>query len=150
MAEWSSRNKTSLSLDSWRAEAISVWFRAHIKPGSDHMGLMAKAAYFYDAAFWPLEIPIIFGEPEGDPSEWLSMPASIRIRFATDHNELYSYLKFWADCVDYYYGISDIRDPSTLNNPFLHGLVLASREQLTTASLLLLEPRPNPKGICLP
>jgi hypothetical protein len=33
-----------------------------------------------------------------------------------------------------------------LSNPLLHGLILASREQLVTAALLLLEHRPNPKA----
>jgi SseB protein N-terminal domain len=121
MAEWSKRNHTSLAYDSWRCEFITTWFAGHIKPAADHIGLLAKAAYFYDATFWPVEVPIILGQPEGNPLDLLAMPASVRMRLLADRNELYLYLKFWADCVDYYYGISDVRDPSTLNNPLLHG-----------------------------
>ena len=146
MSEWSVRNRASLSLDSPRARRIEEWFTANIKPGADHIGLMGRAAYYYDVSFWPIEIPLILGQPETNPCDTLEMPSSVRLRLINDRNELYMFLKFWADTIDFYYGLSDLRDPSALAHGLLRDLVFASREQLNTAALLLLEHRPNSKA----
>jgi hypothetical protein len=134
-----------ISMSSPRAERILAWFRKNVNPTSDKVGPIATAAFFHDTSFWPVTVPLVFGSPESNPLDLLRMPASVKVRFCADQNEMFVYLKFAADIYDYYYTIEDVRTSSS-GNAFLAGFIGAGREQITQAAALLLDRRPNAKA----
>jgi hypothetical protein len=128
-----------------RAERIQAWFRENINPTSAQSGALATGAFFHDTSFWEVTIPVCYGRPTFNPLEMLRMPASVKRRFASDQNDPYVFLKFFADTYDYFYTVEDIL-PTLATKPFLAGFVGAGREQITQAAALLLGRNPNPKA----
>jgi HEPN domain-containing protein len=142
---WNEVTSIPISLSSIRARKIREWFRANIKPGSDWVGPIADVPFYHDGAFWEVTIPLCYGRPQINPLDLLRMPASVKLRFCQERNDIFVYLKFWADAFDYYYTVDDVRSTFS-NNPLLQGFIEAGREHLTLAAQLLLETRPNPKA----
>lgn len=142
---WSTTNSAPLSTSSARARLIFDWFRANTKPGAGTVGSIGTTAFFYDAAFWEVEIPFAYGAPPIAPFDLLHMPASVKSRFLRERNEVYVYLKFFADTFDYFYTVDDLRG-GIPGNPFLEGLIAAGREHILQAASLLLATRPNAKA----
>lgn len=143
---WSDANGgLPINMSSPRAERIFAWFRENVNPVSNEVGPIATAALFFDTSFWPVTIPLAYGSPQINPLDLLRMPASVKLRFCADQNEMYIYLKFVADTFDYYYTIDDLR--STLpSKPFLAGFIGAGKEQITQSAALLLGRHPNSKS----
>jgi hypothetical protein len=143
---WSEANGgLPVSTSSPRSERIRAWFRENINPASDSVGPIAASAFFHDTSFWEVTIPLCYGSPSLNPLDMLRMPASVKSRFCADQNEMYVYLKFFADTYDYYYTVEDVL-PTLTTKPFLAGFIGAGREQITQAAALLLGRRPNPKA----
>lgn len=143
---WSNANRgLPISMSSPRAERIQEWFRANTNPSSNTVGPIATAAFFHDTAFWDVTIPLCYGSPNFNPLDMLRMPASVKVRFCAEQNDMYVYLKFFADTYDYYYTVEDVL-PTLASQPFLAGFIGAGREQITQAAALLLGRRPNAKA----
>ncbi|MEA2488965.1 MAG: hypothetical protein QOH21_757, partial [Acidobacteriota bacterium] len=101
---WSTANSgLPISMSSARAQRIFAWFRQNTNPDADKVGPIATAAFFHDTSFWPVTIPLVYGSPQINPLDLLRMPASVKLRFCADQNDMYVYLKFAADTFDYYY-----------------------------------------------
>lgn len=142
---WSILNALPVSMSSLRAKQVYEWFRSNIKPGSDWIGPLADAAFYQGGAFWEVTVPLCFGRPRLDPLEMLRMPASVKASFCRTRNDVFVFLKLFADLYDYYYTVEDVRE-SFQGNPLLEGFIAAGRKHLTSASTFLLETRPNPKA----
>lgn len=142
---WNEANGVPISMSSIRARKILDWFRVNTKPGSDMVGPIATAAFYHDGAFWEVAVPLCYGRPSLNPLDMLRMQASLKLRFCNERNDLFIYLKFFADCYDYYYSVEDLRS-SFASNPLLEGFVAAGREHITQAASLLLDTRPNSKA----
>ena len=143
---WSDANAgLPISVSSPRGQRISAWFRANTNPAAGKTGPMATAAFFHDASFWEMTIPFGYGTPSLNPLDMLRMPASVKQRFCADRNEMYIYLKYFADTYDYYYTVDDVL-PTLSGRAFLAGFIGAGREHITQAAALLLGRQPNPKA----
>jgi hypothetical protein len=142
---WNLLTGIPISMSSLRARKVYDWFRTNIKPGSDWIGPLAEAAFYHGGAFWEATVPLCYGSPTLNPLEMLRMPASVKQEFWQDRNEVFVFLKFFADLYDYYYTVEDVRT-TFRSNPLLDGFIAAGREHITQAAALLLETRPNPKA----
>jgi HEPN domain-containing protein len=142
---WSKTNSIPISMSSLRARKVYDWFRANTKPGSNWVGPLADATFYHDAAFWEVTVPLCYGSPRMNPLDMLHMPASVKLRFCNERNDVFIFVKFFADIYDYYYTVEDLRD-AFKDNPLLKSFIEAGREHITQAAKLLLETRPNPKA----
>jgi hypothetical protein len=145
VSEWSKINGFPISYTSIRARQIFDWFRVNIKPGCDMGGPLATGAFYHDSAFWEVTIPLIYGNPSFNPLDMLRMPASVKLRFCHERNEVFIFVKFFLDCIDYFYGVEELLRRAT-SNPLLAGFVASGREHITQAASLVLETRPNAKA----
>ena len=141
---WSILNAFPISISSLRAKQVYEWFRANTKPGSDWIGPLADAAFYHGGAFWEVTVPLCFGQPQMNPHDMLRMPASVKANFCRERNDVFVFLKLFADLYDYYYTVEDVRE-SFHGNPLLEGFIASGRKHLTSASTFLLETRPNPR-----
>jgi HEPN domain-containing protein len=142
---WNEVNGVPISGSSIRARQIFDWFHVNTKPGSHMAGPLAEAAFYHDGAFWEVTIPLGYGSPSVDFLDMLRMPASVKLRFWNERNDLFIFVKFFADCFDYFYSVDDLRS-SFASNPLLKGFIAAGREHITQAASLLLDTRPNAKA----
>lgn len=142
---WNELNGIPISMSSLRSKKIYEWFRLNIKPGSDWIGPLAKAAFYHGGAFWETTIPLSFGHPSINPLDMLRMPASVKLNFCRERNDVFVFLKLFADLYDYYYTVEDVRE-SFHANSLLEGFIASGRKHLTLAGSLLLETRPNSKA----
>ena len=139
--------KCNVAFASETANIISDWFYKNTKEGTHKIGSMYRGAYYFDACFWPVDIPIIFGKPKIAAFDSLkSMPEQLKKQIKDDKKQLMSFLSLWMDCIDYAYGYDDI-----ISDPKFKGLALnfiksADKELRSTVSLLL-QDTPEAKAI---
>jgi hypothetical protein len=145
LRRWSLANGIPISMSSLRAKQVYEWFRSNIKPGSDWIGPLADAVFYHGGAFWETTVPLCLGQPQMNPLDMLRMPASVKINFCRERNDVFVFLKFFADLYDYYYTVEDVRY-SFRDNPLLDGFIGSGRKHLTSTSTFLLETSPNPKA----
>ncbi|HJX19292.1 MAG TPA: hypothetical protein VJ437_14020 [Acidiferrobacterales bacterium] len=137
----------SVSLDSPVAKAIFDWFYKHSQPGAHAVGALFTGAYYFDACFWPLYIPIGYGTFSINALDCLeTMPQPIKEHVNQSHKDLWDLALYWADCCDYAYGIDDISKQGLLNEKALAFIQNGDRE-LAGAIAQLVSPRPNAKAI---
>ena len=141
--------RTSLSMDVSSAEAdfIFKWFETNTKPGSHTIGLLHQGVYYYDSSFWKVSIPISYGVVQLNALDALQkMPQKIKSSLSESKKTLWQYVIFWADCVDFAYAYSDLCRSENYNT-FGCQLLCAGYEELSSATTLLLEQRPNKRAI---
>ncbi len=147
MSEVSKRLKMSFLFDSKEADFIQSWFLERSKPESMLIKPIFQAAFYFDSEFWPVNIPVIFGNVRVDAFDALGeMPAEIIQRIKKDTQNICDYSLFWADCFDLSYGFSDLEGDVKLNPKGIQFL-RAGLEELNSATALLLEPRLNKRAI---
>jgi len=147
MSDYSLEHNCTFSLDSPIAKAIIEWFDIHSQPGSQAIGAMFTGAFFFDACFWPLNIPIGYGKFSINAVECLeSMPKSLKDQLLQSHHDQWNLALYWVDCCDYAYGINEIINKGNLKAKALRFLQNADRE-LAGAIAQLVIPRPNLKAI---
>jgi hypothetical protein len=147
IARYSNEKRVSVDLSSPLSRDIFHWFRDHAPPGGHAMGSMFESVYFYDAAFWLVSIPIIYGTVSLSALDSLDeMPAPVRANLEQDGRLTWDYVAYWADCVDYGLGMDDFRK-SAVGNEFARGLVLAADSELRSAVELLHQPRPQAQAL---
>lgn len=146
-ADYCEEHSCSLAYGSPIADAIFAWFYKHSAPGSHQVGSLFTGAYYYDAFFWPVNIPIGYGRATLDVFNSLeSMPDAIKRSLAKDKAEADLPVLHWADCVDYGYGFDDIAQTTRLTERALAFARNGDRE-LIGAIRQILHPRPNLKSI---
>lgn len=135
--------KVAIAFDSATAKRIFHWFETSSKPGVHAVGPKFRSAYWFDAEFWEVDIPIFFGSIKLDPIEALhGMPPNVlsRLKESLSFKE---YALHWADCLDYTYGFDFISKTAAYKSSGAFDLLCAGNEEIKSAIALALELRPN-------
>lgn len=136
----------SIALNSTPANAIFDWFYANTKPESHHIGPLFTGAFYYDACFWPVEIPVGYGRFKLEaPDSLRGMSDSLKRELVSVPRDTWSYALFWVDCLDYGYGFDEVRKTGRLN-PFAMSLITNADRELRASISQLIDHRPNSKA----
>lgn len=147
LSDFSREFKCSFTLDSPIANAIFDWFGKHSAPGSHAMGSMFTGAFYFDAYFWPMHIPIGFGTFSINAFDCLeTMPETVKQQLAQSQRDSTNLALYWVDCCDYAYGFDELKKGNKLSSKALVFLNNGDRE-LRGAVAQLLSSRPNTKAI---
>ena len=147
MSDFTREYNCAISLDDPTAKRIFDWFYQHSPPGAHQIGSAYTGIFLHDAAFWPVSIPLIFGQVNVDALDSLeTMPQQIKRGLETDHSQICSYVIHWENCVDYGYGQMDL-ESGTVLRPRALKFLGAGHSELIGANTQLLERRPNVKAI---
>jgi hypothetical protein len=137
----------SIDMASPTAKIIFEWFAAHSQPGSHAVGAMFTGAFYFDACFWPLYIPIGYGTFTLNALDCLeTMPQPLKEQINQSQGDLWRLALYWADCCDYAYGIDDMGKEGKLSSKALTFVQNGDRE-LVGAIAQLVTPKPNTKAI---
>jgi hypothetical protein len=137
----------SISMGSPTAKAIVDWFRAQSAPDSHAIGALFTGAFYFDAYFWPLHIPLGDGTFTVNALDCLeSMPQAVKDQLAKSNKDMWILALHFADCCDYAFGIDDIEKEGKLNSKALAFVQNADKE-LAGAIAQLIIPKPNLKSI---
>lgn len=140
-------HRCSFGIDHPIAKDIFQWFYERSPPGAHQIGSVYTGIYYYDAAFWPVSVPIIFGTVGVDAFECLdTMPIQVKEMLGASVQEVESYVDHWMHCMDYGYGHMDLENSRTLK-PRAIKFLGAANSELKGANSQLLETRPNVKAI---
>jgi len=144
---YSDEFKVPVNLSSELAKRIFLWFENHSKPGAHQIGSLYESVYFYDAQFWSVSVPIGYGTFELNALNSLyQMSDKIKAELMSDRKQAWDYMAFWADCVDYGFGLDDLRKTSGLNGYGLQ-LLMSGDQELRAASSILNQPRQDSRAI---
>jgi hypothetical protein len=147
LSELSTRISRPIVIGSPLADQVFEWFKTNTKPGAHAIGAMFTGVFYYDASFWPVTIPVGYGEFHLNPLNALeSMPAPLRQTLWQETTPRGVYLHYWADCFDYGYGVDILLRSERLDERARRFLKNADGE-LRTAVAPLLTLRPTLKAI---
>jgi hypothetical protein len=143
-SEYSVDFKQNVMLQSPVADAIFKWFYARSDYEAHLIGRLFSGVFYYDAYFWPLHIPISYGQNKIEPLACLqTMPEALKTQIRKNQQPLDLY---FADCFDYGNAISEIATSVLFTNRAKTLLESADKE-LIGALTQLIVPRPNTKAI---
>jgi hypothetical protein len=149
----SEERKISISIPSPLADEIFKWFEEHSPADAHAIGALFTGAFYFDAYFWKLEIPIAFGVVQLNALDSLrQMPKTVKAQLERDRIMMWRFVELWVDSLDYGYGIDDLGHGSRLppmgNQPFATQLMVSAHRELTASVRLLTETRtPNAKAL---
>lgn len=142
LSEYTAEHNCTLSPHDPIAETIFQWFYAHSSPGAHHVGSLYQGVLYYDAAFWPISIPITVGKPTISCLDCLTtMPSPIKSQLSNSSDNAGVYASHWMNCMDYAYGYFSITQTSNLK-PKTLALLAAADGDLRGAMSQLLERPP--------
>src|SRR6476660_2907964 len=96
MEEWTRIYPVTLAFDSPEVIALFSWFERNSPPTAHHIGSVFQGAYHFDAAFWPVDIPHVYGTAKLNAFDSLTgMPLSVKQRLANEP-QLIEFVLFWA------------------------------------------------------
>jgi hypothetical protein len=145
--EWAKYTGVSIALNDDVVKKIFTWFERNTKAGSQYMDPMYTGTFYYDSCFWPVFVPVVYGNVKIDAKASLkTIPESIKVRLWGNPLEVINYVSLWTNCVDYAFGLDDLKNVSTLGK-FIKELLQSGDQQLKATITLLLEKRPNPKAM---
>src|ERR1700754_1690547 len=147
LIEWS-KTIGPIDLPSARATKIFDWFTRNTKPGSLDVGPIFTASFYFDACFWPVNIPLLYGfNFELHLLDYLiSMPQQIKSRLRSDKNTQTQYAELFVHSFDYAYGFDELTRIYKLQ-PFCRELLLSGDREIRATVTLLHEQKPNTKAI---
>ena len=144
--EWAKYTGMPIAMNDEVVKNIFDWFEKNTKAGSQHMGPLYTGAYYYDSCIWPVFIPIGYGTVKLDARDSLkTMPESIVERLWNDRDKVLEYVSIWSDCVDYAFGLDDLKKKVGFGT-FAQELLNSGDQQLKATVALLLQDRPNSKA----
>jgi hypothetical protein len=147
LLDYTRENNGAISFRSPACDRVFDWFQQRSLPEAHHIGALFTGSYFYDAYFWPVTIGVGWGQFTLDPLQALdTMPEPLKRDLVNDQEELRIYLLYWADCVDYAYGLDDIRSLNRLS-PRALSFVNNADKELRAAIAQVNTPRPNPRAM---
>ena len=147
LSEFTREFNCSIAMGSPTAKAIFDWFRAHSAPDAHEIGALFTGAFYFDAYFWPLRIPLGYGTVTSNALDCLeTMPQAAKDQLAKSKKDLWLLTLHWADCSDYAFGINDIKIEGKLNSKAL-AFVQNGDKELVGVIAQLITPRPNAKAI---
>lgn len=148
ISEWTRIHNSSIVFPSATASKVFKWFQERSAKGSHAVGPMFTGAFYFDSYFWPVHIPIAYGTVPLDPLDFLDgMPDSVKGNLSANQQTLVEYLLLWTDCLDYCYGLDDIRKTGKCTRFGSELVVSADRELRATVELLTQRRHPNPKAM---
>lgn len=142
-----------LSMDSGVALASSdpavrrifEWFQQHTRPGSQSLGILFKGVFYFDACFWPMVIPSLFGSVRLQPENALvGMPEPILRDLMRSTAARDEFVGTWADAIDYALSLEDLVPGET--DPDAAGFLQGADRELRGAAVILLERTPGAKA----
>jgi hypothetical protein len=146
MEEWAQLYAVTLVFDSPEVTDLFAWFERNSPPTAHHLGSVFRAAFYFDAAFWPVDIPLVFGTVRLNAFDMLTgMPLSVKQRIGREPN-LMEFVLFWANCVDYGYGQEEALRAVQVTK-FGQELFQSAHRELIATTAVLLERRQNPKAL---
>lgn len=146
-ADFAREHRCSLAMDDPVVKKIFDWFYERSPPGAHQVGSVYTGVYLYDTAFWPVHVPMIFGTVSVNALDCLeTMPVQIKRTLESSHQDIWTYVDHWANCMDYGFGQMDLNGSSRLQPRALKFLG-AGHAEFVGANAQLLEPRPNAKAI---
>ena len=146
MLKLSKKTGISIQFGSQKSDDIFEWFDKRSKASALCVGSIFEAAYYYDAEFWSVKIPIIYGSVQINAYDSLDDMPQVNVDLISKNmNESYSYTIFWADCMDLSFGISNLHTSN--NESFGIQLLNAGFEELRSATSDLLTQRVNKRAI---
>ena len=149
----SAERKISVTIPSPLADDIFKWFEEHSAVGAHAVGSMFTSAFYYDAYFWKLEIPIAYGTVQLNALDALTrMPQRVKAQLQSDRSIMWRFVALWVDSMDYAYGIDDLgrgsRLPTKPNRDFAVQLTSSAHRELEATARLLAESQvPNAKAL---
>lgn len=147
MSDFTRERSCTLAMDDPLTKRIFDWFYEHSPPGAHQVGSVYTGVHFYDTAFWPVHVPLIFGQVSVNALDCLeTMPVQIKKVLEAHHRDIWTYVVHWVNCMDYGYGQMDLGGTSRLQ-PRASKFLGAAHSELVGANAQLLEPRPNVKAI---
>ncbi len=66
LCEYTKEKKAAITFRSPAADQVFRWFQERSAPGAHRIGTLFTGTYFYDAHFWPVSIPIGYGNVKLD------------------------------------------------------------------------------------
>lgn len=139
---------TPIDVSSPLAKSVFDWFQQRSRPGTHQIGALYTSLYYYDSSFWKMEIPLGYGRFVLQPQASLKgMPQLLKDRLLVDQNAGFDFTVWWADCVDYAFGISEVARPD--KDKFGLSLLYAADQEMRSAVIVLLEPRTNARAILM-
>lgn len=145
MNDFTREHRCSLPSSHPTCRAIFEWFYKNSPPKAHQMGSVYTGVFLFDTAFWPIQVPLIFGEVSVDALSCLAtMPLSVKNRLSSSHSDSSSYARHWLNCMDYGCGRMD---GGMRLKPRARKFLNAAHAELLGANSLLLESRPNVKAI---
>ena len=146
-SDYSREFNCAFLFDSPLATSIFEWFKSHSEPEAHMVGALHTDTFYFDAYFWPVNIPIGYGRFALNMLECLStMPKALKVDLQQNKQDMGRLAIYWADCCDYGYGLNDLEKDSKLSPRAMTFLLNADKE-LIGATSQLTTPRPNPKAI---
>jgi hypothetical protein len=146
LREVSAEFGVSINLSSATAKEVFEWFKQRSAPEAHQVGSLFTGSFFFDVSFWPVSVPVAYGNFKLNPLEALeTMPDPVKKDLCASAYDLQVYMLYWADCVDYGYGLEDLRKLQPLSRLAMSFLANADRE-LHAAVTQVITPRPNYKA----
>jgi hypothetical protein len=100
--EWCKETGESFGFDHPKANQILDWFAARSPRGSLSFPSIFTGAFYFDAYFWPVDIPTIYGVQVLEGRDALSsMPVTLIERLFGSTDDLENFKALWRDCLDY-------------------------------------------------
>ncbi len=144
LSELTAQNNLSIPFNHPISTFVFEWFKKNSPSGAHQVGSVYTGVLYFDSAFWPVEVPIIFGEVILSPSDSLqNMPALIKHELLNSSSEMKQYTEHWLNCIDYGYGSTE----SSFSNSNAAALFNSAQAELCGGNSLLLDTRSNPKAI---
>jgi hypothetical protein len=111
ISEWTRQNRCSVVFGSQVANNVFAWFDARSPEGSHAIGALYTGAFLFDSYFWKVSVPLMYGSPKFNLLDFIrDMPVSTKERLRSQREVVTQFAFFGADCVDYAYGMDDVRN----------------------------------------
>lgn len=140
--ELSVERQIPLTLGSPIVREIFDWFSRHAPSAATSYGELFRFPFFFDAVFWPIAVPTMFGTVRLAPFEMLPMlPNATHAALAVDRPARGEYLSAWSSVVDWVLSFEDLYHATARG--FADQLLAATKRKLVSASHELLSGRPS-------
>ena len=111
------------------------------------LGGVFDSVYYFDAEFWSVSIPIVFGTVALNAVDSLcDMPDSVKKDLMSNPQTAWDYTVYWADCLDYGMGVAEVGNMARLDG-FGRELVRAGDQELRSAIAQLKGTRRDARAI---
>jgi hypothetical protein len=130
------------------ASIVFAWFERHSPTGSHAAGALFTAAFYFDAFFWKVNVPIAYGTVRLNALDWIEgAPEYARAQIQNNREILSDYMALWTDAMDYGYGIDEmVHLPQ--NSAYCRAMASSADQEIrATVRLLTEDRRPNSKAM---